>query len=79
MVLPHIAFGQPIPDTGQTTCYDDVGNEITACPQPSEDFYGQNANYAPYNPQSYTKLDVNGNDLPDDAPMWVMVFRFRGK
>ena len=60
----------PVPDTGQTKCYDDT-EEIT-CPQPGEDFYGQDAQY-PCNPQSYTKLDENGNDLPDTATEWVMV------
>lgn len=32
-----------LPDTGQTTCYNDTA-EMT-CPQPGEDFYGQDANY----------------------------------
>ena len=59
-----------IPDTGQTKCYNDT-QEIT-CPQPGEPFYGQDAQYVT-NPQSYTKLDENGNDLPDDAPWpWAM-------
>ncbi len=43
----------PIPDTGQTKCYDDT-QEIT-CPQEGEDFYGQDAQYLT-NPQSYTTL-----------------------
>jgi hypothetical protein len=59
-----------IPDTGQTKCYDD-SQEIT-CPQPGEPFYGQDAQYIT-NPQSYTKLDENGNELPDTASEWVMV------
>ncbi|ETR68185.1 MAG: hypothetical protein OMM_10781, partial [Candidatus Magnetoglobus multicellularis str. Araruama] len=42
------------------------------CPVPGDRFYGQDANYL-INPPSYTKLDVNGNDLPDDAEQWVMV------
>ncbi len=61
----------PIPDTGQTKCYDAGFSEIT-CPQPGEDFYGQDTHYL-CNSQSYTKLDENGNDLPDDAAEWVMV------
>jgi hypothetical protein len=73
LLLPYRVFGQPFPDTGLTTCYDDVGNEINPCPLPGEPFYGQDANYAPCNPHSYTKLDASGNDLPDDAPTWVMV------
>jgi hypothetical protein len=60
----------PIPDTGQTKCYNNTG-EIP-CPQPGEPFYGQDGNYT-INPPSYTKLAANGNDLPDDATEWVMV------
>ena len=65
-----LAVDCPLPDTGQTKCYDDE-QEIT-CPQPGEDFYGQDAQYS-CNPQSYTKLDANGNDLPVEANEWVMV------
>jgi hypothetical protein len=43
----------PIPDTGQTKCYDN-DSEIT-CPQPGQPFYGQDAQYI-CNPQSYTSL-----------------------
>lgn len=60
----------PIPDTGQTKCYDH-DSEIT-CPKPREPFYGQDAQYT-CNPQSYTKLDENGGDMPDTATAWVMV------
>ena len=59
-----------IPDTGQTTCYDNVG--YINCPGPGEPFYGQDANYS-INPQSYTKLDSNGNELPDSETSWAMV------
>jgi len=66
-----MALATPVSDTGQTKCYDNT-LEIT-CPQPGEPFYGQDGNYS-INPQSYTKLDANGNDLPDDAPWpWTMV------
>ncbi|MCP4119360.1 MAG: DUF1566 domain-containing protein [Desulfobacteraceae bacterium] len=65
------AFSWPVPDTGQKKCYDDLGNQIT-CPKPGEPFYGQDANYS-INPISYTKLDANGNDLPDSAWKWAMV------
>jgi hypothetical protein len=61
----------PVPDTGQTTCYDDVGNVIP-CPSPGERFYGQDGCYT-INPPSYTKLDANGASLPDSASEWVMV------
>src|SRR4030042_4960514 len=70
LALPSTALATPIPDTGQTKCYDSYG-EIN-CPNPGEEFYGQDAQYGP-NLQSYTKLDENGNDLPDEAAEWVMV------
>ena len=71
LVLPCIVLATPVPETGQTQCYDNAV-EIT-CPFPGEDFHGQDAQYS-INPQSYTKLDANGNDLPDNAPWpWVMV------
>ena len=64
-------FAGPVPDTGQTTCYDDNGNVIT-CPGPGQRFYGQDANYS-INSPSYTKLDSNGNALPVSASSWAMV------
>ncbi len=64
------AATQPIPDTGQVKCYDNE-KEIP-CPSEGEDFYGQDANYS-INPMSYTKIDANGNDLPDSAISWAMV------
>lgn len=71
-VLPFVVSAGTLPDTGQTTCYDNT-QEIT-CPNPGEDFHGQDANYAPCNPHSYTKLDADSNPLPDDAPWpWAMV------
>lgn len=68
-----LAQAGSLPDTGQTKCYDDqgVGTEIT-CPQSGEAFYGQDAQYTT-NPPSYTKLDSQGNDLPDSANEWTMV------
>jgi hypothetical protein len=60
----------PLPDTGQTKCYNN--KEEIPCPQPGEDYYGQDACYT-INPPSYTKLDVNGKALPDSATSWVMV------
>jgi len=64
-------FAGPVPDTGQTTCYDDNGRLIT-CPNPGQGFYGQDGNYT-INPPSYTKLDENGNVLPVSATSWFMV------
>jgi hypothetical protein len=71
LAFPCIALAIPIPDTGQTKCYDNT-TEIT-CPNPGQDFYGQDAQYIS-SPHSYTKLDENGNVLPDAAPWpWAMV------
>ena len=70
LVLPNMAFANPLPDTGQTKCYNNTV-EIP-CPQPGEPFYGQDSQYGP-NTQSYTKLDASGNDLSDSATSWVMV------
>ena len=61
----------PVPDSGQTKCYDNNGNEIS-CPKPGEPFYGQAGNYT-INEMSFTKMDNNGNDLTEDAENWVMV------
>ena len=65
--IPLVAYAGPIPDTGQTTCYDADGNVIDSCPLPGEDFYGQDAHYA-INPPYYTKLDSNGKENTDHAP-----------
>ena len=65
-----LAVNCPVPDTGQTKCYNNSQEII--CPSPDEDFYGQDAQH-PCNPQSYTKLDASGNPLPDGASSWVMV------
>ena len=70
MITATQAPAAPVPDTGQTTCYDVSGNVIT-CPSPGQPFYGQDGNYT-INPPSYTKLDGNGNALGDSATFWVM-------
>jgi len=54
LILPYLVFAGTLPDTGQTECYDN-SEEIT-CHNPGEDFYGQDANYVPCNPHSYTSL-----------------------
>ncbi len=66
-----VAGSAPVPDTGQTKCYNARGTEIT-CPLPDNPFYGQDANYT-INPMSFTKLDSSGNSLPDSATSWRMV------
>jgi hypothetical protein len=66
VMLPAVVLAWPIPDTGQTACYDALGTEIDCAGT------GQDGEYL-INPPSYTKLDANGNDLPDTAEEWVMV------
>ena len=60
----------PVPDTGQTLCYDS-GAAIT-CPAPGQAFYGQDASYS-INTPAYTKLAAGGAALPDTATDWAMV------
>lgn len=48
----------PVPDTGQTQSYTDT--------------FGEDSDYT-INPQSYTKLDGQGNAIPDSASSWAMV------
>ena len=60
LVLPKMAFAAPVPDTGQTKCYNNAVEIL--CPQPGEPFYGQDAQYGP-NLQSYTDL---GNGIVKD-------------
>jgi hypothetical protein len=73
----HHALSWPIPDTGQTKCYDydqhasSPSKEIP-CPKPGKDFYGQDGNFI-INEPSYTKLDETGTPLPDDASAWTMI------
>jgi hypothetical protein len=63
------AFSQ-WPGTGLTKCYNDTA-EIT-CPAPDQPFYGQDAQYdGPA--RSYTKLDDQGNPLPESATSYSMV------
>lgn len=71
-MFPIIAMAEQFPDTGQTKCYNNVG-EIP-CPEPGEAFYGQDAQYAAL-VRSYTKLGQNGIELPDTATQndgWIM-------
>lgn len=67
------ALASPVPDTGQTACYNAVGSVI-ACPAEGEAYYGQDGNYL-INPPSYTKLGENGVELPGTATQgggWIM-------
>ena len=51
-------IGYAVVDTGQATCYDN--SELIDCPAEGESFYGQDAQYAGYEP-SYTD-NVDGPD-----------------
>ncbi|KPA12932.1 secreted protein containing DUF1566, partial [Candidatus Magnetomorum sp. HK-1] len=66
--LENEIFSSRIPDTGQIKCYDNE-KEI---PCSDDSFYGQDASYN-INPQSFTKLDSQGNDLPDSSAEWTMI------
>ena len=70
LMVTAVAWATPVPDTGQTKYY----NNTVEIPYPSagQPFYGQDGNYS-INPMSYTKLDGNGNDLPDSSTSWLMV------
>ena len=71
LLIPAInVHAWPIPDTGQTKCYNNTA-EIP-CPAPGAAFYGQDGNYT-IDPPSYTKLDANGAVLSDAATSWGMV------
>ena len=71
LMITSAAFAAPVPDTGQTACYDGYGNVVLPCPSPDQPFYGQNGNYS-INPLSYTKLDGNGNVLSGSVTSWAM-------
>jgi Protein of unknown function (DUF1566)/Putative binding domain, N-terminal/Viral BACON domain len=71
LMFAVVAWAAPVPDTGQTKCYDVPGNVIT-CPSPGQALYGQDANYSIY-PMSFTKMDGSGNALLYSATSWVMV------
>ncbi len=60
LALPNMAFAAPVPDTGQTKCYDNT-LEIP-CPLQGQPFYGQDANYT-CNTYSYTDT---GNGIVSD-------------
>ncbi|NCO61127.1 hypothetical protein GW871_11865 [bacterium] len=49
-------FAWPVPDTGQTKCYDDTG-EIMPCPTPGQPFHGQDGNFT-INPPCYIPSSI---------------------
>lgn len=61
-----------VPDTGQATCYDVAGNDLSRCPSEGDFLYGQDGCYA-INPPSFTKLNSSGEDLLRNATEWAMV------
>ena len=58
----------PIPDTGQTSCYDANGSQIS-CPTASESFFGQDANYEGLTPSFQNNNDGTITDL-NTGLMW---------
>lgn len=60
------ASAAPVPDTNQTLCYDDAGNEIDCAGS------GQDGSES-INPMSYEKLDDEGYVLSPEATTWVAV------
>jgi hypothetical protein len=60
LASPAINKATPIPDTGQTKCYDN--SQEIPCPQPGEPFQGQDAQYGT-NTQSYADI---GNGIVRD-------------
>jgi len=68
----------PVPDTGQTKCYDVEGYDLAikykeiSCPLQETSPYGQDANYT-INPTFYTKLDSGATPLSDSVTSWAMV------
>ena len=58
VLVEHAIATNLVPDSGQTQSFTDT--------------FGEDADYI-INPPSYTKLDENGNELPDSATEWVMV------
>jgi hypothetical protein len=58
LAFSFCAQAAPVPDTGQTQSYTNT--------------FGEDSDYL-INPPSYTKLDAEGNDLPDTATSWTMV------
>ncbi|MEA1922677.1 MAG: DUF1566 domain-containing protein, partial [Pseudomonadota bacterium] len=58
-----------LPDSGQNLYFNNWGPIAT--PAHGEPFFGQDAQY--YHHRSYTKLGINGLELPDAASSWLMV------
>jgi len=66
------AAGQtPVVDTGQTACYDDVGE--VSCPQPGESYFGQDAQHTGLQPAYLDNGDGTVTDL-NTGLMWQQGF-----
>ncbi|VFQ46164.1 DUF1566 domain-containing protein [Desulfoluna butyratoxydans] len=61
-----LSSASPVPDTGQSLCYDDAGNEIDCAGS------GQDGSES-INPMSYEKLDDEGYVLSPEATTWAAV------
>ncbi len=62
LIQPRPAISYRLPDTGQTQCYDDVGNPIS-CPSTGQRFYGQDGNYKGPQPVYKDNNDGTVTDL----------------
>ncbi|VVS94657.1 Lcl C-terminal domain-containing protein [Desulfoluna spongiiphila] len=65
-LLLSIASASPVPDTGQSHCYDSDGKKISC------DETGQDGSVS-INPMSYEKLDDEGYVLSPEATTWAAV------
>ncbi len=69
---------QPFPDTGQRLSYTNNKQYESTFRRSAKQIYGQDAHYTRL-PRSYTKLGMNGAELPDNAAFvddggpWVMI------
>ncbi|MCK5680177.1 DUF1566 domain-containing protein, partial [bacterium] len=69
LVLPLSATAQV--DTGQEKIYSNT-QELDYCPAAGDHFHGQDGCFQGA-AHSYSKLDAEGEELPDNAPVWSIV------
>ena len=73
-LFSSLQAAEPLPDTGQTKCFDESGAVINPCPAPGAVFYGQDAQYNSSERQhSYTKLKSDGTPGTNPDGSWSMV------
>ena len=66
-----LVFFGSMPSAGQKSCQDYNG-DVIPCKEPSYRYYDRDGHYE-IHPTTYTKLDSDGNEVPDSAASWVMV------